>query len=235
MTSEQEIERIVRVYRSYHESPSIREQWDSRNRGNRAIVRERQREIARLLSIHGFYPLQDRRILDVGCGSGYELSRFVEWGAVPENLYGVDLLPYRIDTAKRRFPDIHFQQGNAEKLDFDTTYFDLILLFTVFTSILDDGMMQNIAAEVNRVLKPGGAVIWYDFRYNNPRNPNVRKMTKRMLIELFPGYSLDFRSITLLPPLARRLGYSTHVLYPLLMNVHFLRTHYLGFLIKQHN
>lgn len=230
--SSAEVERLKRVYCAYSESQIFQTCWDARNPGNQAILRERQRAIRRLLEAHGFFPLTNVRVLDVGCGSGRELAALVEMGAEPDLLYGVDLLPERIEEASRQYPMLHFQCANAEDLDFPDAYFTLVLLFTVFSSILDDGMAHNIAREVQRVLKPGGAVLWYDFRYNNPWNPHVRGMTKSHIRQFFPGFEMHLRTITLLPPLARRLGRLTRVLYPLLAVIPPLRTHYLGLLVK---
>lgn len=53
----------------------------------------------------------------------------------------------------------------------------MVLTFTVFSSILDPQMAQNVAQEIVRVLRPQGFLLWYDFRFNNPRNPHVRGMT----------------------------------------------------------
>lgn len=75
-------------------------------------------------------------------------------------------------------------------------------------------------------------MIWYHFRYNNPTNPNVRGMTKRLIRRFFPDFRMKLHSITLLPPLARRLGRLTPVLYPVLAAIPPLRTHYLGVLIR---
>ena len=44
--------------------------------------------------------LLDKKILDVGCGSGGVLRDFIKYGALPENLYGIDLLEDRIERAK---------------------------------------------------------------------------------------------------------------------------------------
>ena len=232
VSSDHEVRRIKQVYRIYRESHTIQAQWDESNPGNRAILRERQRTIRSLLSAHGFFPLADRRVLDVGCGSGKVLASLLELGARPDNLYGVDLLPERIAEAQQHYPDLHFQCANAEQLEFPDTSFDLVLLFTVFSSILDGQMACNVAHEVFRVLRPGGAVLWYDFRYDNPRNPNVRGMTKRHIETLFPGLHMRLHTITLFPPLARRLGRLTPVLYPVLAAIPPLRTHYLGLLVK---
>ena len=51
---------------------------------------------------------------------------------------------------------------------------DIVLQSTVFSSLLDDAFQQRLADTMWRWLKPGGAVLWYDFTVNNPRNPDVR-------------------------------------------------------------
>lgn len=232
-STQSEAERLERVYRTYHNSSAVQGQWSADNAGNNAIAQERASVLGMLLANAGLLPLNNCRILDVGCSTGHLLASFTEWGAAPSNLYGVDLLEDRIEKATKRFPESHFYCANAERLDFADAMFDLVLLFTVFTSILDDQMARNVAAEVRRVLKVGGAVVWYDFRYNNPNNSNVRGMTSGAIRRLFPDFDYDLRTVTLLPPLARRLGPATQALYSPLVRLPLLRTHYLGLLIKR--
>jgi SAM-dependent methyltransferase len=231
-TTDHEVQRLDEVYRNYRECDLAKTKWSSANPGNRAMAAERQCLLARLLKAHDFIPLAGRRILDVGCGGGSILASFKDLGASSENLYGVDLLPERIARAQESFPDIHFRFGNAENLTFQSAYFDLVLVFTVFSSILDIEMSRNVAREVNRVLKPGGAIVWYDFLYNNPRNPHVRGLKRAALGDLFPQFQIELHKITLFPPLARRLGPLTSVLYPALAAIPWLRTHYLGLFHK---
>jgi ubiquinone/menaquinone biosynthesis C-methylase UbiE len=169
---------------------------------------------------------------DVGCGRGGNLAQLITLGAQPSNLYGIDLLPDRIEDVVQQFPEMHFDCGNAEHLDFPNDHFDLVMLFTVLSSIQDQIMTQNITAEVRRVSKPGGAVLWYDFRYNNPWNPHTHGMTRRRIAELFGGFAIHLRTITVIPPLARRLGRLTDVVYPWLARIPFLRGFYLGLLVK---
>jgi len=227
-----EIERLIQVYRRYQQDPAVQARWSKTNVGNQWIVEERRRAIATMLQSHGFSPLQDKRVIDLGCGCGDVLASLTYLAAQPCNLYGIDLLPERIKAARRAYPGICFICGNAESLEFPDAHFDLVLLFTVLSSILDDRMAHNVAREACRVLKPGGAVLWYDFRYNNPWNPHVRGMTKYHIRQFFPSFEMHIRSITLLPPLARRLGPLTPILYPLLAAIPLLRTHYLGLIIK---
>ena len=225
-----EVQRIQRVYGEYDQARAAL--WGYVNPSNRRILTERAEKILEILNTHCLLPLSNSRVLDIGCGYGHVLASLIDLGAQPNNLYGIDLLPDRIEAARQAYPDIHFTCGNAEHLDFPDAHFDLVLLFTVFSSILDDGMAHNIAREVRRVLKPGGAVLWYDLRYNNPWNPHVRGMTKAHIRRFFPDFEMHLRTITLLPPLARRLGRLTPVLYPLLAAIPPLRTHYLGLLRK---
>jgi SAM-dependent methyltransferase len=232
LMSTHEVARLQAVSSTYHEDQKFQIKWSNTNPGNQAILLERMQLLERILRAAGYLPLAQQQILEVGCGTGQELDRFTQWGALPDNLYGVDLLPDRIEKAKQRFPELRFQTCNAEQLNFETAAFDLILLFTVLTSILDQEMAHNVATEVRRVLKPNGAAIWYDFRYNNPHNPNVRGLSKQAIQELFPDFDLNLQTVTLLPPLARRLGRMTSVLYSLLASVPILRTHYLGLLTK---
>ena len=229
--SESEVGRIQRVYTGYRD-PGVRARWSQDNPGNRSIARERDALLAAMLGEERFLPLGGRRVLDVGCGSGGILASYLALGAKPEHLVGVDLLPDRLAAARGAHPALTFREANAEALPFDAASFDLVILFTVLTSILDRTMAANVAAEVRRVLTPGGAVVWYDFRVDNPRNPHVRGVGRRRIAELFPGFRLRLRSTSVLPPLARRLGRATPWLYPTLAAVPALRTHYTGLLVK---
>jgi ubiquinone/menaquinone biosynthesis C-methylase UbiE len=232
MQVQSEADRLKVVYREYGERGLGKTKWSLTNRGNQAIRQERERKLARLLQRAGFLPLAPRRILDVGCGTGETLAGFEAWGARPENLFGVDLLADRIRRAKEAFPALNFQETNAEALPFENGFFDLAAVFTVFTSILDPQMTRNLSREITRVLRSGGAVIWYDFRMNNPFNPHVRGVSRKGIRQLFPEFNERLVSITLMPPLARRCSFLTQLLYPCFASLPFLRSHYLGLLTK---
>ena len=232
MSNQHEVERIKQVYGRYQGDAHIQAQWDNQNPGNQAVLAERQTKMGKLLQKHGFYPLRGLKVLEVGCGSGNVLARLTDLGAFPDDLYGVDLLPERIAAAKQKYPDIHFDCVNGEQLEFADGAFDLVLVFTVFSSILDQSMAHNVAREISRVLKPGGTLLWYDFRFNNPRNAHVQGMGRQHIQQLFPTHHTHLQTITVLPPLVRRLGRWSTQLYPLLAYIPWLRTHYIGLLQK---
>src|SRR6185503_8368179 len=159
MDTHSEVDRLTTVYREYGERGWRRTKWAVTNRGNQAIRQERQRKLEQLLRCAGYLPLGDRRVLDVGCGTGEILAGFESWGARPENLFGVDLLAERVRRAKENFPKLTIQEANAEALPFEDGFFDLVALFTVFTSIRDSRMAGNVSREVDRILRSGGAVV----------------------------------------------------------------------------
>src|SRR5262249_39356732 len=115
-------------------------------------------------------------------------------------------------------------------IDFPDRWFDIVTVFTVFSSILDRRMAENVARDISRVLANGGAIVWYDMRYPNPANRNVRPMSNARIRELFPSFEPELESLTVLPPVARRLGSGIDTIYPLLAGVPILRSHYLGLL-----
>jgi SAM-dependent methyltransferase len=173
MGARHEVERIASVYRGYADEGAAAGRWSPANPGNRAIVAERLDGL-RALFATGPVPLDRARVLEVGCGNGDVLASLVALGAQADRLCGVDLLPDLVADARARHHDLRFEHGNAEALAFDDAAFDYVLLFTVLTSILDEQMARRLAHEVDRVLAPGGAVVWYDFRVDNPWNRHVR-------------------------------------------------------------
>lgn len=228
VNAEPEAERMVRVFREYDASAWAR--WNPENRGNRRIEVHRWERLWPLFVRHEFLPLGGLHILDVGCGSGQFIEALLGFGARPEHCVGVDLIPERIQQGRRAHPTVRFVCCDAKHLELPDATFDLVGASTLFSSILNGA--DAVAREIARVLKPGGAIVWYDFRYDNPRNPHVRGIPKHGVRRLFPGFAIYLRTTTLLPPLARRMGRLTGPLYPLLSLIPLLRTHYVGLLIK---
>ena len=91
------------------------------------------------------------KILDVGCGTGSDLTFFSQFGKT----VGLDLSPVAIDYChKRGFPNVKL--ANALSLPFSDNTFDVVALLDVLEHIDDD---IAVLKEAHRVLKPGGIVI----------------------------------------------------------------------------
>ncbi|HST88742.1 MAG TPA: class I SAM-dependent methyltransferase [Ktedonobacterales bacterium] len=189
-----------------------------------------ERALLDLLRRHHLTDLVETTVLDIGCGSGSQLRRLLDYGAMPEHLTGIDLLPERIERARHLNPAMQWVRGSAHELPFADAHFDLVTTYTMFSSILDEPLRRRIAAEMWRVLKPGGMVIVYDFAFDNPRNPAVRGITRRHLRSLFaqPGAQFDIRRLTLAPPLARRVAPRSRLLALALADLKLLNTHLLA-------
>jgi hypothetical protein len=92
-----------------------------------------------------------------------------------------------------------------------------------------------VAAEMLRVLKPDGAILWFDFRVNNPWNPHVRGIRAREIRSIFEGCDMELNPAMLAPPLARLIVRWSWPLAELLHALPFLRTHYSGLIHKRKN
>jgi SAM-dependent methyltransferase len=225
-----EVDRIQEAYRKRDRKPGI---YSFFNTAARYAFQRREDDLIQLLERLDLGNLSSQQILDVGCGTGSVLRDFLRYGASPENLHGVDLLADRIVSARRLAPALDFRLGNAENLPYEDGSMDLILLFTVFTSIFDTEMKRKIAAEALRVLRPSGVIIYYDYKYSNPRNPDVRGVSKGEVKSLFPGCRYHFRLVTLAPPLSRRIAPYSTLLCRFLEKLPFLRTHYFAAISRQ--
>ncbi|MCZ8112412.1 MAG: class I SAM-dependent methyltransferase [Rubrivivax sp.] len=194
---------------------------------------ERLRVLAALLRRHARAPLSELSLLEVGCGDGGNLLDLVGLGFDPARLLANELLPERAAAARARLPAaVRVLEGDALALPLPDASLDLVLQSTVFSSLLDPGFRARLAARLWAWLKPGGAVIWYDFAVDNPRNPDVAGMPMAELRRLFPAATIDARRLTLAPPLARRAA-ALHPALPALLNtVPLLRTHRLAWIAK---
>jgi len=178
------------------------------------------------------FPLNGRKIADIGCGVGTWLLEFVQWGADPADLGGIDLIPERLACARRRIPGADLHLGSASELPWPDGSFDLVSQFLVFTTILDPPLKRAVALEMLRVLKPGGRILWFDFRVNNPWNPEVRGLRAAEIRSLFPGCKMELAPAMLAPPLSRLIAGWSWPLAEALQAMPFLCTHYAGLVWK---
>jgi SAM-dependent methyltransferase len=197
------------------------------------VEQEKYGAIARCLRLAQLAPVWDRKVLAVGCGNGADLLRLLSLGFTPENLTGVELLPERAAAAAYRLPKaVCVIEGDALTADLPLESFDVVLQSTVFTSILDDDFQEKLADRMWSLTKPGGGVLWYDFIYDNPSNPDVRGVPIRRIRRLFPNGKLKYWRLTLAPPIGRPLTRISPKLYTLLNCLPFLRTHVLCWITK---
>lgn len=224
--------RVRASYQRYDTDPSEQVRRDATNPGLAKLIAEWHSRLVERLEGERDLDLSSARILDLGCGTGELLGSLISAGAKPANCFGVDLMPSRVSAASERLPGAHISSGNAGVLEFGSGEFDLVCMSMIISSILSDELSKSVCEEAIRVLRPHGTVAWYDMRLPNPRNPEVRGIRKKDVRRLFPGAQIELESITLLPPVARRLGRGTDWWYPKLSRVSALRGRYLGLITK---
>lgn len=100
------------------------------------------------------------RVLDVGCGTGAQLARYVATGC---EVCGIDLSEAMLDRARRRLgPDADLRHADATDLPFEDGRFDLVLA-SMFLHELAASARERVLGECVRVLRSDGAVVIVDF------------------------------------------------------------------------
>jgi len=115
-----------------------------------ALIAQRRAELV---------PLARGRVLEIGCGGGLNF-RFYDPNLVSE-VAGIDpsppLLAMAARAAARTGVPIAVQQGEAERLPFESGTFDTAVLTFTLCSVRDPGLAL---AEISRVLAPGGQLLF---------------------------------------------------------------------------
>lgn len=187
---------------------------------NREARKERETLFIRELG-RKFSSLQNIRLLEIGAGNGSNLGCFHNAGIPWDHIHANEMLDERIDALNELPYPIHVIPGDAMDID-ERIRYDVVFQSTVFTSILDQKFRVALADKMKRLLADGGMILWYDFIYNNPSNPDVKGVPLKELKKLFAdAKNIRTHAVTLAPPIGRRVGR----LYNFFNTFTFLRTH----------
>jgi ubiquinone/menaquinone biosynthesis C-methylase UbiE len=139
----------------------IRHHWDRRAStfddevGHSLVSDEQRRAWLDLLS--RFAGQAPRRVLDVGCGTGFLALGFAELG---HTVTGIDLSPQMIDRARRKAEqagkEVDFHECDAAALDSADETYDVVVARHVIWNLPDP---ERGVAEWLRVLRPGGRLV----------------------------------------------------------------------------
>jgi len=113
------------------------------------------------------------RILDLGCSCGQYTGELKKRYPNAE-VIGIDIAAPMVRYAHWRAVqlglDVHFAQMPSEALDFPDRHFDLVTCHIMFHEI-PQPVIRKTLAEVERVLRPGGTFVLWDFATSTPENP----------------------------------------------------------------
>jgi SAM-dependent methyltransferase len=226
-----DLQRVQEAYRKRIERNLV-DRYSLFRPGELYMAHRREEAVLRALHRASLANLADTRILEVGCGRGHRLADFQRWGAKPQHIHGVDLMPAFTAEARGNYPAYSILRASGHQLPYDSATFDLVAQFTVFTSFPSKELRQSVAHEMLRVLKPGGIILWYDFRYPSPKNPDVSPVRRHEIHALFPDCAIRLKPVTLAPPVARMVARLSTGLCRVLELPPIMRTHYVGIIRK---
>lgn len=120
-------------------------------------LREENESLNFSYRLHEYKQFKGKKVLDVGCGNGYVLSKFAQEGA---DVTGVDITETGIDLCQKRFAfqelKGNFKVANAEELPFEDNTFDCVCSMGVLHHTPNT---QQAVNEIYRVLKKEGKFI----------------------------------------------------------------------------
>lgn len=121
-------------------------------------------------------PIQDRKILSLGCGKGRNEIHLAEAGF---NVVGIDYIDAAIEKAEERAKAI-LGDGWSEKVSFiksdaleylksvDTGSYDYVADITFTTDVYDEETLREVGEEAHRILKRGGLLLFYGLHITDP-------------------------------------------------------------------
>ncbi len=148
--------------------------------------------------------VKNKKILDLGSGSGYGSFELIKLGA--KEVISIDIDPKIIKFAKEKYHNdkLTFQIADATSLPFKDNEFDVVISFEVIEHIKN---YQNYLREVFRVLRPKGYFIFstpnrlkhragtsaYHFKEFTPNE--LKKIFKKNKIKLYGQFFEDLSQI----------------------------------------
>jgi len=226
----EDLDRLKSVYAKLAETPAFGEDYSPFSRGRIYQVQSWERKFLSLLAKNDLTVFRGKKILDVGCGGGHLLRKFLDLGATLQDLNGIDLLSERIERARYLSPNINFEIGNAESLPYNDDFFDIACIFYVLSSIHDKQIQKNIVNEIWRVLKPNGLILFGDIRYTKPGRKgyyNAVAIGKSRLRQFFPDCKINLVPVSLSHGITKKFVKLSWILCELLEKIPPLNVSYL--------
>jgi SAM-dependent methyltransferase len=139
----------------FRPAPNLHDHPEVYERENEALARDGRLDAA----LRALTPYAGRRLLDIGCGTGFWLPRYAAEGA---RVTGVEPDPTLLPRARHRLhdaPDVRVLHGSAESLPLPDASVDIA--HARFAYFFGPGSEAGLA-EVRRVLADGGTFVAID-------------------------------------------------------------------------
>jgi cyclopropane fatty-acyl-phospholipid synthase-like methyltransferase len=124
-------------------------------------------------------------VLDAGCGTGENALYLASRG---HEVWGLDFIPVAIERAKAKAKErglnVHFQVGNALKLDQLGRTFDTVIDCGLFHTFTDEERPLYVSG-LATVVGPGGSVLILCFSDQEPPGQGPRRVTQEVIRDAF--------------------------------------------------
>jgi SAM-dependent methyltransferase len=118
-------------------------------------------------ALHEYRDFKGKKVLDVGSGNGYVLSKYAAEGA---EVFGIDITEAGINLCRKRFEYLglngDFRVADAQEIPFPDKTFDCVCSMGVLHHVPNT---QKALDEIYRVLKPGGRLIVMFYHRNSAK------------------------------------------------------------------
>jgi len=143
----------------------LSEQFDLRGTGetglslayNEACYTLRREVLDRALADVRFEP-RSRRVLDVGCGSGFWADYYLRRGSV---YTGVDISSVSVERLSKKYPQSRFLHSDVSEVALEERY-DAVNAFDVLYHITDDARWETAVRNLASAVAPGGLLLVTD-------------------------------------------------------------------------
>jgi len=150
---------------------------------------------------------QARSVLDVGCGTGADLTPLAERLPPGGHAAGIDVSESMIAEARRRASgvglDLSFDCGDAAHLPYEDASFGACRAATVLQHVPDAG---QVIREMIRVTRPGGRVAALEFDQDSTMLDHPDRDTTRVILQTFGDAMANGWIGRQLPRLFRQAG-----------------------------
>jgi len=156
---------------------------------NVEIYARRLEVLGEMLERHVSKPVDQCRVLDIGCGSGFYTEYWQARGV--RDYLGLDISSETIGHLSQRFPDYDFVQVDitADSLEQDDIHgqFDLIMIFDVLFHIVDDSRFDNVIRHIGSLLADDGRLLITDHLC-----PTKYQLSRHVVYRARDGYLAQF-------------------------------------------
>lgn len=106
------------------------------------------------------YGLYDKRVLDVGCGTGFYVDIWKQKGI--KDLAGIDISSRSVEELSKRYTEYRFYQVDVSAVTLVGEPFDIITAFDVLFHIVDDSKFGWAIWDIGKLCRRNGLVLITD-------------------------------------------------------------------------